>query len=254
MLVDTILAMKNIVLVGEMEVLDDKMTLLSRQEGNGILNSILQGSCESNFTHLNFRFTAWDRLTLDEWKAGKSDIPYKERFHELDQSLLWNTKVKVIPHFIVRSLKEAYALYSDYTSQGYEGVVIKSPDSLWKDGTAKDIVKLKVKFQADYVIAGKYEGTGKAKGMLGGFDMESLDGKIKFSVGSGFTDEQRKKFWQRHMLGKIATVEANDISTKENSSTLSLFLPIFIEERFDKTQADTYDHVLAQLEAAKNGT
>lgn len=47
------------------------------------------------------------------------------------------------------------------------------------------------------------------------------------------------------------TVTANDVLTKEGSNTLSLFLPVFVEVREDKTQADDVERIHAMFNAAK---
>ena len=104
--------------------------------------------------------------------------------------------------------------------------------------------------QVDLKVVGIIEGTGKYEGMMGSVSVESSDGKLKVDVGSGWNDEQRKNGIE---VGSIITVEANDIITNRSNDTFSLFLPIFVEERLDKTEADSYDDCVAQLEAAKRG-
>lgn len=108
-----------------------------------------------------------------------------------------------------------------------------------------------MKFQAEYRVTGKFEGTGKYVGMLGGFNIETSDGLIKSDVGSGFDDAQRKEYWEADTEGWIITVEANDVITRKGSDTESLFLPIFIERRLDKKEADNRNRVLQQLQSAK---
>ena len=240
------------VAVGEIEVYateGSKAILLDRQTGNGILNSILKGAEEHEYPHLEFVQNCWDLLTICEWKVGKSSRPYTERLKDL-QNFEGLTSVE---SYEVKSLEEAYKIYSKFTSEGKEGAVIKAPNSLWKDGTAKDIVKLKIAFEADYLITGIYEGEGKAKGMLGGIIIETSDGLLKNNCGSGFSDDLRKHLWkpENNPVGSIVTVIANDVVTKRGSDVKSLFLPIFSDIRFDKTEADSLECVMQQLNSAK---
>lgn len=243
--------------VGELEVYQqtcyqDTLELLDRKTGNGKLNSLLQGDVDILDQYEVF-MSAWDYLSLEEFEQGKSEDGYAKRFDDLCYHLEKSPYVDVIETHIVNSLEEAYKIYSDYTSNGYEGAIIKTCTHKWKDGTSKECVKLKIEFEAEYVITGYYEGEGKAEGMLGGLSCQSSDGVVKFNVGSGFNDEQRKHFWsiREDLVGKVVTIKANDVVTKRGSEDVSLFLPIFQFFRPDKSEADSYHRVMQQLNAVK---
>lgn len=235
------------VVVGELLVYGEVATLcvpLDRKTGNGILNSVLKGGEIGD--NLGFELTAWDCLAVAEFKAGKSKRPYKERLGELDW--FWNN---IVETKYVKSLEEAYAIYSQYTANGDEGAVIKTTDFLWSNGTSKDCIKLKI--ECDLEVIAIHEGTGKASGMMGSITLKSSDGIIVTDCGSGFTDEDRKEWWwgRVNRIGSIVTVKANDIIEKRDSDVSSMFLPIFREHRLDKTEADSYDKCVQQLDAAK---
>jgi DNA ligase-1 len=249
------------VLVGELEVYKWGMSdpdgsgdwfLLDRKTGNGILNSVLQGGDESEFKDYLFKHTSWDWLTNEEFKAGKSGRELGKRFVTLSNMLLNAPHyLGIVDNWQVTSLADAYKIYSEHTAKGLEGCVIKAPDSLWKDGTAKDIVKLKIKFEAEYEVIGMTEGTGKYKGMMGSLTIVTSDKLLVSDLGTGFSDDQRKEFWAN--APEIVTVSANDVISKRTDGIKSLFLPAFEEARWDKTEADSLERVIAQLEAAKNG-
>ena len=244
------------VVVGELLVYGEIATLgvpLDRKTGNGILNSILKGGDVGD--NLGFELTAWDCLTVEDFKAGKSPLKYCERLCELDIAVAdMPNASQVVTHF-VNSLDEAYTLYSKFTSDGKEGAVIKDKYFLWKDGTSKDCIKLKIEFECDLRVIGMTEGTGKAKGMMGSLTLASSDGKIVTDCGTGFSDCSRVDWWNNAALniGTIVTVKSNDIITKRGSNVSSLFLPVFVEVRHDKTEADSYARCVEQLDAAKNG-
>jgi DNA ligase-1 len=198
---------------------------------------------------------AWDMVTKAEFLEGRSDVEYKDRLNYLNWSVCYGSGLKVAETIAVTSVAEAFAINREALLRGEEGTVWKKPAGIWRDSSSgtRDAVKVKVVFEAEYKVSGKYEGEGKAKGMLGGFNIETEDGLIKSNVGSGFSDAQRKEFWEADTTGWIITVEANDVISRSGSATESLFLPIFSERRLDKTVADTRERVLAQLEAAKLG-
>ncbi len=244
------------VLIGELEVLDAN-GLLNRQMGNGVLNSILKGADEQDFDNYRFQITTWDWLTEVEFKQGKSARKYGNRFLGL-QAALQNAPahLKLVDSWEVDSLSEAYKIYSEHTAKGLEGCVIKSPDSYWKNGTAKDIVKLKIKAEFDLKVTSIYEGTGKYVGMMGGISVATSDDLLQCDVGTGYSDAQRKEFWENkhEMLSTIVTVSANDVVTSKGSNIKSLFLPSFEMMRHDKVVADSLEQVMKQLHAAKQGT
>jgi DNA ligase-1 len=242
------------VFVGELLVSKDNK-LLDRATGNGIYNSILKGGEQEDYDGYRFYMEAWDVLPVVDFEVGLCEIEYRQRYTKLKEYTRHTFNIGVIDTQIVNSLEDAYKIYSEYTSEGYEGAVIKDGDSLWRDHTSPYNVKLKIKFECDLKIVGVVEGAGKAKGMMGALNLTTSDDLLLTDCGTGFSDKQRKEFWENReqKLGSIVTVSANDIISNRNNSTKSLFLPAFEEERFDKTEADSYERVVAQLNTAKQG-
>jgi DNA ligase-1 len=233
---------------------------LDRKTANGLLNSALKDGEKFDLSKYSVRMEAWDLLTQQEFEDGKSNRSYEERLDNLHYEVdkLENKQVTIIFTEVVSSLEEAFAIYQEHLQRGLEGCIIKDPASLWKDGTAKDMVKLKIKFQVEMRVTGVYEGEGKAAGMLGGIYIQSEDGLIECACGSGFSDAQRKQYWDYpELIGNaVVTVEANDITqARDDRKKPSLSLPIFVEIRADKQSlgADKADRIYAQLEAAKQG-
>jgi DNA ligase-1 len=131
-------------------------------------------------------------------------------------------------------------MFQEYLSLGYEGIILKDGSGVWEDKRAKHQIKFKGELECDLKIVAVEEGSGKYAGMLGALICESSDGVVKVSVGSGLTDEHRINLWhiKREILDKIVAVKYN-MRTKNKAGEESLFLPIFIEVRDDKTVADS---------------
>lgn len=245
------------VVVGELLVYGEVATLgvpLDRKTGNGILNSILKGGEVGD--NLGFELTAWDCLTVGDFKAGKSPLKYCERLCELDIAVADMPNAFPVVTHSVKSLDEAYTIYSKFTADGKEGAVIKDKYFLWKDGTSKECVKLKIEFECDLEVVSITEGAGKAKGMMGSITLKSSDGIIVTDCGSGFSDKDRQEWWwgRANRIGSIVTIRANDIISSKHKDSLSLFLPIFLEIRLDKHLADSSEYCMLQLKAAKGLT
>lgn len=237
---------------GEMLVAHKKMSgldYLPRQEGNGILNKILKGG--ELPAGLVIVFEAWDIIPLTAAVTkGKHNVPYELRFKQLKETFgYFCQSIRIIETEIVYSWEQAQRHYQYALSRGLEGTIIKHPQMIWKDGTSKEQVKMKLEVEVELRVVGYNEGTGKAAGMLGSLQCESECGKLKVAVGSGFSDELRKDIWARKDL-KVITAKSNSIMPPENKAHYSLFLPIFVEERLDKKVADTLERIVAQFEAA----
>lgn len=98
---------------------------------------------------------------------------------------------------------------------GYEGLVLRQGDT-----------RLKVKPVETYDVAviGRYSGKGKHLGKIGGLITE------KGRVGTGFTDEQRKKF-KRLKLGTM--IEVQSMGLTKNGKFRH---PRFIRVRWDRNE------------------
>lgn len=228
--------------------------VLSRQEGNGLINSALKGADPSDFVEYDFCIECWDMLSVEDFEAGSCSKPYNERLKELTSRVEWEFEnVMVIPTYYVKSLEEAYTLNNGFLLEGLEGSVIKTLTHTWGNRTSPHTVKLKVSFEIDLEITGIAEGSGKASGMAGALQLRSSCGKLATDVGTGMPDALRKSLWKNkeELIGTIVAVKANDIISKRGSETKSLFLPVLVELRQDKTEADSLEQCEKILSATK---
>lgn len=111
---------------------------------------------------------------------------------------------------------------------GYEGIMIKDPNAPYEVKRSTSWLKLKPFISVDLEILDLQEGTDKYEGMLGAFICTGIeDGKEIFvNVGSGFTDQQRKEYWNPELIGLVAEVKADAITQNQNGS-YSLRFPVF---------------------------
>lgn len=235
---------------GELLVFENGTTL-AREIGNGVLNSVLKGGCFEP-THQPF-FYVWDCIPVaDAIPSGKCTTPYHERFASI--SSLNHRHVSAIPTRIVYSLDEAYSHYTELTVSGFEGTVIKNPGAIWEDKTSKDQIKLKIEAEVDLIVRGFNPGNGKNERLFGSIIAESADGLLQVNV-SGITDKDRERINNERadwIDKKIITVKSNSIM-KNDSGPASLFLPRLVEERLDKTEADSFEKIVEIFENAKAG-
>lgn len=219
------------VYVGELMVKSDTNTTEDRFISNGLLNSL---NVPEDLT-----FYCWDYLTIKEF-TSKSDNNYYERFLKIPETEM----IKKVKYHIVENLNQANEIVNNWISDGLEGGVLKNIDLVFENKTSKYQVKIKKIRDVDVKITGFTEGTGKFKDLFGAITFESSDGKVKGQC-SGLIDSLREEInnSKDEYIGKIMTVEANELTKSKNSDTYSLMHPRFICIRDDKEVADDFDRI-----------
>lgn len=96
----------------------------------------------------------------------------------------------------IESDEHLASVYRELTSKGAEGIILKDPTSFYEPKRSKFMLKYKIHNDAEGIVIGHQEGTGRLKGTLGSLEIEVLDNKgnstgIITFVGTGFTDIER---------------------------------------------------------------
>ena len=122
----------------------------------------------------------------------------------------------------------------------HEGVMVNLANAPYEGKRTKNILKVKAMQDCDLRIIGFEEGTGKNKGTLGAAIVDYKGFKVK--VGSGFTDKDRKYFWENRdeLLSRVITVQYFEETTNKKDNSLSLRFPVFIELREEGKEVSYY--------------
>lgn len=233
-----------IYLDGEMIFLDKEGKHLPRKISNGIANRCIHGSKEVIEVH-EIQFAVWDILTEEE-KAGTVKTPYKEKFELLQEIVAeLNTTVYAIPEtIIINNKQEAIDIAIRYVKAGLEGSIVKDFTGHYQQKRVKYQLKLKAARQIEMRVVGyNYSVDNKYDGLIGSIQCMTDDKKLAVDV-SGLTDDERKEYIDNPIIGKVVTIEFNEIITKENEVIKSLFLPRIIEVRIDKDETDTLESAM----------
>ena len=192
----------------------------------------------------------FDKLSLNEFKDGKSERNQLHRNQELSQ--WYNENKNFIPNvkllesrLINLDTNKGLLQYKEFNNQavisGYEGIMIKDPNAKYECKRSSSWLKLKPVIEISLVVKSIEEGTGRNKGKLGAIHAEGKEkGKyFKLSVGSGFTDIQRDDFWKKksELINQIIEIKADAITKGQDSKSWSLRFPRFKTFRgFDKKE------------------
>jgi len=182
-------------------------------------------------------FNVFDLLPLDLFRGEMVDRrKYSERRALLEDFVQSanSPAIKLVPRYFVNSVDEIQAIYGRVRDRGLEGLIVKHPAHLYELKRSYGWLKMKNEETHDLIVTGRFEGTGKYEGMLGGLICD-FNG-VEVRVGGGFTDEQRREIWaapEAEVVGRMIEVEAH-----ERTPDGSLRHPRFLRWRDDKHDAE----------------
>jgi DNA ligase-1 len=246
--------------IGELTVRLADGAICNRATGNGFIKSMKLPEGAAIVLDL------WDYVTLEEYTNAANKIkgftPYHRRLTTLALTVLKDKHLSPMPHAInviethvINTITEAMQHCAAWMEAGLEGGIWKDKDAIFRDGTSPQQEKMKLEIDADVRITGFTEGT---KGTVrehtfGAITFENDEGTVKGQT-SGFNDSQLKDFNSRRdeLIGKIMSVQFNDVTKGRTNEYYALSHPRFIEIRNDKDSTDTLERILESKEMAMN--
>ncbi len=159
------------------------------------------------------------------------NLTFEQRLDKL-KTLKYNKRVKLLNAKLITTKKKTINDLNIYHNLA-EGSVIRFPDGMYDFGKrSSKAFKIKFFYEEEFEIYDTYELTYKEKvkldkkipgakeyangtfykdgketkaNKLGGFYLKTTNGET-FKVGSGFSEEERVKFWKDKPIGKLATI------------------------------------------------
>lgn len=200
------------------------------QKGTGIAMS-------KNENKEELKLVVFDIFPLEEFWNGKSKYNYMTR-SQLYLDEFKNSIVKSKNLDVVETVYQGYNHYEiwkwlDYAEENdWEGIMINLNEP-YECKRTKTLIKVKKFFSCDILCTDIEEGSGKNKGTLGAIVCYYKENEVR--VGSGFTDEQRKYYWENpeKIVGNIVSIKYKE-ETKNKDGGISIQFPVFECVRFDK--------------------
>ena len=160
------------------------------------------------------KYTVFDLMPLGE---EQKYVRYEDRLALLTETLQPASTFyeSIADHTTVLNSDEALAAYIKAAKDAQaEGVIFRHPDTYYMRTRASNLALARLKFKTDaegYIIDFKPEVSkfGVERATLGAFIVRSPSFAETFSIGTGFTQEQRKDFWARReeLRGQNVTFE-----------------------------------------------
>ena len=128
-----------------------------------------------------------------------------------------------LPASTAKSEAEVHAMAKLYIEEGFEGCMVRAMSEPYIHTRTLALLKLKKFLDEEGVVTGMQPGKGRHLGVLGALIVQGEGWKSE--VGTGFTDFERRKFWEckDHVIGQTCTVRFQSKTSKG-----SLRFPSFV--------------------------
>ncbi len=165
----------------------------------------------------------WQKVKLMLFDLPNSKIRFDERFSQM-QKIVKNINsqhLQVIDQFKVENHQALEAKLQKITKQGGEGLMLHKINSFYQANRNDNVLKYKTYEDEEAKVISYVTGKGKFEGMIGAIIVENQEG-IRFKVGTGFSEEQRKK---PPKIGSIITYKFYG-KTNNNKPKFASFLRV----------------------------
>lgn len=159
-----------------------------------------------------------------------NDQPQMKRLLLLENLRKISPSIKIAPFWLCETYDEVVRVYDKVIESGYEGIIVRHFQAPYQRKRSTLMMKFKPKKSDDYEIIGwkeEYSVEGVAKGRLGALVCRSGDGDV-FSVGTGFSDDQRVQLWdiRESLLSSFARVQYQHLTAGRQVPRHSVFVEI----------------------------
>ena len=134
----------------------------------------------------------WRRMHFMVFDAPKIKGTFEQRMAILEMKMPSQTRhVQLVPQWRCRGKAHLIAERDRIVKVGGEGLMIREPESIYEGKRSGTLLKVKTHEDAEATVIGHKPGKGKFTGLMGSLRVRTEEG-LEFSVGTGFTVEQRK--------------------------------------------------------------
>lgn len=143
---------------------------------------------------------------------------FEDRYTNLVKLLPKHPNIKLVEAIKIQKAEELYTYHDKFAAEGYEGLMFRNADGVYKSGyRSYDLLKFKLFQDDEFEIVGVEEGEGRAKGQ-GIFVCNTVEGN-EFKCRIEGEDAYREEIWldKAKYIGKMLTVRFQDWTDSENS-------------------------------------
>ena len=194
-------------------------------------------------TGLTYR--VFDIMTAEEFTSQKCSKTYDDRRALLDSFAGKAEHIEVLPVlYRGTDTSKITEWLNKITSEGGEGVMVNDAVAEYEWRRTWAIQKVKKFNSLDLLVVNMEEGSGRLAGTLGAIHVRYKDGNT-VKVGSGFSDEERKLYWEHPelIMNRIVEIKFFEESSSGEGAdkTYSLRFPTWVSNIRDPRDKATPD-------------
>ena len=180
----------------------------------------------------------FDFMKLEEWNEKTCDFNLRDRYYLLDKLFEENKSdnLYLVPNiYIGKDVSKVEELMKGIVrTDDWEGLVIKFTDSKYEWKRSKNWLKVKAFDEMDLIVKDVEEGTNSNQNRLGALICEIEHpklGHIEAKVGSGYSEDERIRFWEmkNELIGRTISVQYFEQTENTSTHIKSLRFPVFLE-------------------------
>ncbi len=135
----------------------------------------------------------WSKVKYYIFDVPNSRKTFEDRLKTAEEWFMNNPTiyVKILEQKTCRDIIHLMAELKAIEKLNGEGIMLRRPGSMYKNGRSRDILKVKTFHDAEAVVVAHIKGKGRNSKRMGSLRVVLPDGK-QFLIGSGFTDYERE--------------------------------------------------------------
>jgi DNA ligase-1 len=171
-------------------------------------NTIISCVRKTKPTHIDLMMSA-DYIQYWIYDVPSHPGTFLERYEFL-KSLKLPDNCIVVPNYLVHNENDINSKFKEYIQKGYEGQMLRVPNSLYQNKRSKFLLKHKDFVDSEFEIIGYIEGKGKLSGKLGKLVFNGFDSAVNG------THEYLTQLWEQResLVGLKATVKYFELTTE----------------------------------------
>lgn len=135
----------------------------------------------------------WKQVSYQVFDLPNNPAPFELRQAQLKKTIerIKLPHVQMVEQIYLKNNQEIEQHLHQLVEQGAEGIMLRTPNSVYQVGRSNDLLKMKLRQDAEAKVIAYQAGRGKYENMMGAIWVEMSDGRL-FKIGTGFSDEERQ--------------------------------------------------------------